>query len=249
MKKTPLIISGACGKMGRRIARMALRDGSFSIVAAIENIESPFIGKDYGTVLKRTKLGVRVSASPIDQVKMNAVVIEFSTPDVSIRHLKEAARSRKKVVIGTTGFSEKQREEIRRISRSIAVVVSPNMSVCVNLLFKAVGDFAEALSKNYKVRIQEAHHIHKKDAPSGTAKELARVVKEKGGGTKAPIKSIREGEIIGDHTVAFDSIFDTIRITHNAKTRDIFAHGSLVAAAFVRSKKKGYYSMKEVLGL
>jgi 4-hydroxy-tetrahydrodipicolinate reductase len=124
------------------------------------------------------------------------------------------------------------------------------MSVGVNLLFKLVGDASKVLGNEYEISILEAHHEQKKDAPSGTAKEMAGIVKSvKGSATDVAISSIREGEIVGEHTITFESEEDLIEITHSAKTRDIFAKGALKAAKFVAGKKSGLFAMKDVLAL
>ena len=153
------------------------------------------------------------------------------------------------MVIGTTGLSAEDTEKIRAASAAIPVVLSPNMSVGVNLLFKMVADAAKTLGPEYAIEIVEAHHVHKKDAPSGTAKEMARLIKDAKGDVEVPIESVREGEVVGEHTIIFDSDVDTLEITHSAKTRDIFAKGALQAAKFLAGKKPGLYSMKDVLAL
>jgi 4-hydroxy-tetrahydrodipicolinate reductase len=123
------------------------------------------------------------------------------------------------------------------------------MSIGVNLLFKMVRDAAKTLGRVYHTEIVEAHHEEKKDKPSGTAKEIARIVKAEHGGGDVPIESIREGEIVGEHTITFESDADLIEITHSAKTRDIFAQGALAAAKWAAKKEAGLYTMKDVLAL
>jgi len=176
-------------------------------------------------------------------------LIEFTEPEATIDHLALCEKHGKAAVIGTTGLSEAQREAVAGAAKKIPVVYSPNMSVGVNVLFRMVGEAARALGHEYRVEIVEAHHVHKKDAPSGTAKELARIVKDARGDVKIPIESVREDEIVGEHTITFEGPFDVIEITHSAKTRDIFAKGALVAAAFVAGKPAGLYSMRDVLAL
>jgi 4-hydroxy-tetrahydrodipicolinate reductase len=149
------------------------------------------------------------------------------------------------MVIGTTGLSEEEKIKVKEASRYIPIVFSPNMSVGVNLLFRLVREAAKTLS-DYEVKIIEAHHIHKKDAPSGTAKKLAEIIEKESGKKVTDIKSIREGEIVGDHRVIFDSPLDTIELFHSAKTRDIFAKGALVAARFVVRQKTGLFDMEMV---
>lgn len=218
-----LAISGYQGKMGKRIAALAAEDKVFKITAKIEMNDS------------------------VDLVKGSDVLIEFTTPDATISHLKACSLNKVAMVIGTTGLNDSQLSEVRLAAKNIPVVYSPNMSVGVNCLFDLVKSAAEKLGLDYKINIIEAHHVHKKDAPSGTAKKLAQIVKETTGRDVEDIKAIREGEIVGDHRVIFESSVDRIELFHTAKTRDIFALGALKAAKFVAGKKPGIYSMQGVL--
>jgi 4-hydroxy-tetrahydrodipicolinate reductase len=154
------------------------------------------------------------------------------------------------VVIGTTGLNPQQIERVKQAATIIPVVFSPNMSLGVNLIFRLVKQAAQKLPRDYQVDIKEAHHVHKKDAPSGTAKRLAELIKQIPGRENGKIKidSIREGEIIGEHQVRFDGPQDTIIVKHSAKTRDIFAQGALEAAKFVIRQKPGLYDMQDVIG-
>ncbi|MFH0771344.1 MAG: 4-hydroxy-tetrahydrodipicolinate reductase [Candidatus Omnitrophota bacterium] len=234
-----LAISGCAGKMGRRIIALAAADRSLKAVIGLE--QEAFI-KDSPKLI-----GFKASCN-LDEIKRADVLIEFSVPEATMNCLKSALKHKKAMVIGTTGLSEKQLIEIKKASGKIAIVLSPNMSIGVNLLFKLVKEAAEKLSKEYHVRITEAHHIHKKDAPSGTAKRLAEVIKNTSGREVSDIKAIREGEIVGDHKVTFESPFDAIELSHSAKTRDIFAKGALAAAKFIVGKKPGLYDMRDVIG-
>jgi len=249
-RRLRIAISGACGKMGRRIASLALSDGFFSLCGAIEVPGHPLIEADYGAVLKDKRLkNVMVTTMTEPALKNVDVLIDFSSPSAVIGNLKRAVRTRTGAVIGTTGISERERRLIRGISKKLPVVLSPNMSIYVNILFRVVNDVARMLTDDVRVCISEAHHIHKKDAPSGTAKELSRIIRKAGRITEIPITSVRENEIVGDHIVRFETPFDTLDIAHHAKTRDIFAQGALAAARFVAGRKKGLYTMKDVLGL
>ncbi len=234
-----LAISGCAGKMGTRIFNLALDDKDLKPVIGIEQTEA------LKSCLKTS--GFKVSDSP-DDIKEVDVLIEFTAPEPTIEHLDYALKYEKAMVIGTTGLSEDQVGRIKEASKKIPIVFSPNMSIGVNLLFKLVKETAEKLSKDYGVRIVEAHHIHKKDAPSGTAKKLVQIIKDASGREVSDIKSIREGEIVGYHKVTFESPVDTIELSHSAKTRDIFAKGALVAAKFIAGKKPGLYDMQDVLG-
>ena len=177
------------------------------------------------------------------------MLIEFTTPQATEEHLKSCLKHKIRLVIGTTGLSETQVETIRTASARIPIVLSFNMSIGVNVLFMLAQAAAAKLGGDYTARIVEAHHIHKKDAPSGTAKTLAEKIAQGSGRKVTDIQSIREGEIIGDHEVILESSVDTIKISHSAKTRDIFAKGSLVAVKFLMNKTSGLYSMQDVLGL
>jgi len=221
-----ICMSGSKGKMGSSIVALAKDDGEFEVSGAFDidgNAEPMIEGCD--------------------------CLIEFTTPEATLAHLTICEKYKKAMVIGTTGFSHADEEKISGVSAKIPVVFSPNMSIGVNTLFKMVNDAAKVLGPEYEVSIIEAHHVHKKDAPSGTAKELVRIVKEIKGNIKIPIDSVREDEIVGEHTITFESPLDLIEITHSAKTRDIFAKGALEAAKFVIKKDKGLYTMKDVLGL
>lgn len=233
-----LAISGCCGKMGTRILNLALQGKSFSVVCALEKKGHPLIGK------KISNLEV---CDDIEKIKGADVLVEFTTPESTIEHLDICVKYNKPMVIGTTGLSQEQQDKIKIASKKIPIVFSPNMSIGVNFLFKLVRESAQKLSKDYKVLITEAHHIHKKDKPSGTAKKLAQIIKEWRGEDVEEIRSIREDEIIGDHEVIFDSEYDTIKLSHSAKSRDIFAKGALAAAQLVVNKKNGIFGMEDIL--
>lgn len=234
-----LAISGCQGRMGARIMHLAQEDRDFEISALLEHRGHPGVGGQADNIT--------IESEP-EAIKGSNVLIEFTTPEATIEHLAACVKYRAKMVIGTTGLSDAQIKMITKASRTIPIVFSSNMSVGVNILFKLVKDAAR-IAANYDVRIVEAHHIHKKDAPSGTAKTLAKIVEEASKTKVSDIKAIREGEIIGDHDVIFESEVDMLTLRHHAKTRDIFAKGALVAAKFVASQKKGLFDMQDVLGL
>ncbi|MFA4981764.1 MAG: 4-hydroxy-tetrahydrodipicolinate reductase [Candidatus Omnitrophota bacterium] len=221
-----LCISGSKGKMGSRIVALAKEDAEFEISGEFD---------------------AGIEAGPL--VKECDCLIEFTSPQATMEHLALCEENKRAMVIGTTGLSAAEQEKIKEVSAKMPVVFSPNMSIGVNLLFKMIRDSSKILGPEYEVSIVEAHHVHKKDAPSGTAKELTRIIKENRGDVKVPIDSVREAEIVGEHTITFESEYDLIEITHSAKTRDIFARGALSAAKFVVGKKSGLFSMKDVLGL
>jgi len=220
-----LVVSGCCGKMGKRIIALARADKEFKIVGAIEIGDNP------------------------EAIKEADALIEFTNPAATCEHLALALKYKKAVVIGTTGLENAQLKKIKQAAGKIPVVFSPNMSLGVNVLFRLVKEAAQKLGAGYKVDIVEAHHVHKKDAPSGTAKRLAELIKQAPGHKKEKVKidSIREGEIVGEHQVRFESTQDMITIKHSAKTRDIFARGALAAARFAVKQKPGLYDMQDII--
>jgi len=243
-----LIISGCCGKMGRRIIALSLADKEVKLAGVIEGKGHPAVGRKLSEILIKPRLNMQVSDSP-ETIKEGDCLIDFSNPLGTIEHLALALKYKKAVVIGTTGLNAQQVEKVKQASADIPILFSPNMSLGVNLVFRLVKQAAEKLGKAYKADIIEAHHVHKKDAPSGTAKRLAELIKQsrrqKNGYIK--IESIREGEIIGDHQVRFSGPKDTIIVKHSARTRDIFAQGALAAAKFVVKQNPGLYDMQDVI--
>lgn len=228
-----IIVSGALGRMGKRITDLAGKDPEFSVIGGVEQ------KKDAGGNI----------VSDLSEIKKEYdCIIDFTTPGATIEHVKAAKNLKKAMVIGTTGLSDEETKIIRDASGVIPIVFAPNMSVGVNVFLGLIGRAAKTLG-DYKVSIKEAHHVHKKDKPSGTAKLMAKIVKEKLSDIDLPIESIREDEIVGDHDIVFESSVDIIKISHSAKTRDIFAIGALKAAKFVAKKKKGLFSMRDVLKL
>jgi len=233
-----VIVSGACGKMGRRIIQLAKGDSQIDLIAGLEHEGHPDVGKEVE--------GVKIIGD-YSQIKSCDCLIDFSAPVATMAHIPHLIKFKKPVVVGTTGLAPDQQKVIQEASKAIAIVFSPNMSIGVNLLFRLV-KMAGSVLKNYKIYIEEAHHIHKKDAPSGTAKRIAQILNEEGFSIKTEdIKAIREDEIIGDHRIVFESGMDKIELFHSAKTRDIFAQGAVRASKWVAGKKSGLYSMDEVL--
>ncbi|MCF7869635.1 MAG: 4-hydroxy-tetrahydrodipicolinate reductase [Candidatus Omnitrophica bacterium] len=233
-----LAINGICGKMGKRILRLSKQDEQIKIVVGFEQKNHPKIGE---------KIDAVEVFADYNRIQQCDTIIDFSAPGATLAMLKKAKDSKKSIVIGTTNLDKKQEAEIKEISKDIPVVYSPNMSIGVNLFFKILKTAASVL-KEYRVAIKEAHHIHKKDAPSGTAKKLAEIINEFGFDLGyGQIKAKRKGEIIGDHQVTFENDFDSFKIVHHAKTRDIFAQGAIIAAKWIKGKSAGLYSMEDVL--
>lgn len=233
-----ICVSGACGKMGTRIINLAEADSNLEVIYGLEYKGNPAIGK----IIEGVKI-----VDNCEVLKECDCLIEFATPLAGIEHLTCLVNYKKPAVIGTTGFEPSQTEKIKEAAKHIPIVFAPNMSVGVNLLFRLVELAAKKL-KGYKIYIEEAHHVHKKDAPSGTAKKIVEIINGQGFCVKnEEVKVIREEEIVGDHAIVFENEFDRIEIAHSAKTRDIFAQGALVAANWIIGKKPGLYSMQEVL--
>jgi len=195
-------------------------------------------------------------------------VIDFTIPDATLEHVRVAAEGKKPIVIGTTGLNSAQIGDIEKFSAVIPVVLAPNMSLGVNVLFKLVGEVSKTLGGDYDIEIVEMHHRFKVDAPSGTALKLAELA-AKGLGVKLEeagvfgrkgligerkpkeigVMTLRGGDVVGEHTVIFAGLGERIELTHRASSRDTFARGALRAAKWVVDKLPGLYSMQDVLGL
>jgi len=244
-----LVIAGCCGRMGRAIAQAALRDAVFSIGGAFEVAGHQSVNTDYGTVLGHDAPLLPVVGDARRAIAQGDVLVEFTVPEPTVAHAELARELRKPMVIGTTGLSESQIAEIKQAAREVPIVLSPNMSVGVNLLCELAELAARRLGAEYSVTVDEAHHQHKKDAPSGTAKRLAeRLAKARGVPVaEIPITYTREGEIVGDHTVLFTGPAERLELTHRAQSREVFALGALKAAQFVVRQPPGLYDMSHVL--
>lgn len=235
-----LAVSGCQGRMGQSITRLALKDKDFKLSALLEYKEHPKVNQ--------TEHGIVISAD--NRILRGCdVLIEFTTPQATIENLQACLDHKVKMVIGTTGLQPEQAARIKEAAKRIPIVYASNMSVGVNILFKLTQIAAQKTADSYTINISETHHVHKKDAPSGTAKTLSEIAETASKTKVRNIESRREGEVIGDHSVIFESEEDTITIAHHAKSRDIFAKGALVAAKFLDGKSKGLFNMQEVLGL
>ena len=263
-----LAVAGAAGRMGKAILMLAAQDKSFSIAGGIEHPESSALGTDIGELLGVEPLGVKVSGSPYEILQKADVLIDFTHPSATPGHLKAAVKTKTGYVVGTTGLGESILRDIRKASKIIPVVQSPNMSIGVNLLFRLAELTAVALDESYDIEIAEIHHRLKKDAPSGTAVKLLEilasargknlkkdVVYERKGETdvrppgKLGVFALRGGDVVGDHTVYFLGDGERIELSHRASSRDAFAQGALRAAKFVAKRNSGLYHMQQVLGI
>lgn len=258
-----LAITGAAGRMGRRIIALAAAERDLRVSVALEAAGCTELGKDAGVLAGVAPLGVPVTASaasPFD------VMIDFTTAAATPALLDACQSSSRAIVIGTTGHDAAGRERIAAAARRIPVVHAPNMSVGVNVLLRITRQLAAALDASYDVEITEAHHRFKADAPSGTAIALRDAVlagRKDAGDDKATavfgcppglrpagqvtLHSLRLGDTVGEHSVHFGTLGETVTVSHSAHSRDTFAVGALRAARWIHGKPAGLYSMQDVL--
>jgi 4-hydroxy-tetrahydrodipicolinate reductase len=262
------IVSGACGRMGQTLVRAISKTDDIKVVAALEAKDHSSFGKDIGRIVGLEKLGILVVDDLNNVIEEGDVIIEFTNTETTLEHLRTAVEYNKAIVIGTTGFSEEQAKEIKKLAVDVPCVMAPNMSVGVNMLFKTVREIAPILGDDYDIEIIEAHHRTKREAPSGTAMRIADVLAEvlgrnikevgiygrKGTIGERPrkeigIHAIRAGDIVGEHRVLFVTQGEMLEITHRVHSRDTFARGALRAVRFLAKAKKGLYDMQDVLKL
>ena len=261
-----VVAAGAAGRMGSRIVA-CLRDvPDLRLVAALEAPGHPAAGRDAGEVAGVGAMGVSIGADVASAIVRDRVLIEFSAPEPTLEHLRRVADVGARAVIGTTGFTSPQREEIAELARRAAIMLSPNMSVGVTLALQVLATMARALGDDYDVEVTEIHHRFKKDAPSGTALRMAEVVAEALGrdlgsvgvygrqgvpGERSQkeiaVMSLRSGDVVGEHTVSFGTLGERLELTHRAHNRDTFARGALRAARWIAGRVPGLYSMQDVL--
>ncbi len=272
--KSKLIVSGAAGRMGRRIIALAIDAGQFDIIAAVERQDHPDIGKDAGLVAAAGPINVKLDSVypaprrggiyPPDA----GVVIDFSQPAAADKTIDYCAENGAALVLGTTGLTPGQLGKIKTASEKIPAIYATNMSVGMNVLFALVGKVASMLGDDYDIEIIEQHHRFKKDAPSGSALTLAENIC-KATGKKFPdcltpgrsgkdalrqkgtigVHAIRAGDITGIHSVIFGTLGEKLTLNHTAHSRDTFARGALRAAQWLIGKKPALYTMSDVLGI
>ncbi len=254
--------------MGGRIIVAVCEAEGTELSGALERIGHPLLGQDAGIVAGCGTSGVKITDKLNDVVKGCDVLIDFTSPKVSLKNLEVCALSGKAIVIGSTGFSLEEKALAGELAKDIPVVLAPNMSVGVNVCFKVLSDIAKILGDDFDVEIVEAHHRLKKDAPSGTAIRMGEVVAGalgrdyrqvanchregiSGERTREEIgmQTIRGGDIIGDHTVYFIGMGERVELTHRAHTRDMLSRGAVRAAKWVVTQRPGLYDMQDVLGL
>ena len=265
---TKVIIAGAAGRMGQRIAYMVQQHPDLEIVAGFEQPDNPNVGRDIGEVAGFGAIGVAIAPSLAEVVNSGDVLIDFTFHAATMEFAKECAAAGKAMVIGTTGLSQDNLDELRAMSDKMAIVQSANMAVGVNVMFKIAKKIASVLGDDYNMEIVEAHHNMKKDAPSGTALRLGEMlaegvernladvgVYERNGiiGERSKeeigIQTIRGGDIVGEHTIYYCGPGERIELTHRAHSRDNFARGAAAAAAWLTGKSSGMFTMFDVLEL
>ncbi len=263
--KTLIAVNGVCGRMGQRIVQLAFEDKELTVAAALDAPGHPQLGRDIGEVVGLGKVGVLVNSFvPVEQ-RLN-VVIDFSTPEGTMAVLPMCVERHIPLVVATTGHTPAQKREIEGAAHHTALLMAPNMSLAVNVLMKLVRQAASVLKdKGFDVEILERHHRFKKDSPSGTALHFARVIQEAMGqtelrhgreglvGERPPheigVHAIRVGDNVGEHTIIFSTLGETMELTHRAHARDCYVRGALQAAKYLADRPPGRYTMDDVLGL
>ena len=262
-----IAIAGASGRMGRMLIETVLDDANATLAGALDRPGSPQLGQDAGAFLGRAT-GVALT-DDVERVFADAeFLVDFTRPAGTLEYLEAAVRHGVKMIIGTTGFDDAQKAQLRAAGEKIGIVFAPNMSVGVNVTLKLLEFAAKQLAEGYDIEIIEAHHRHKVDAPSGTALAMGEVVAHALGrdlkdcavygregvtGERDPstigFSAIRGGDIVGDHTVLFAGIGERIEITHKSASRLSYAQGALRAARFLAERDTGFFDMQDVLGL
>ena len=255
MKKINLAITGCMGRMGQQLIKSVKKNKTFNLVALTER-----------TKINKKISGIKPEFNSTGAFKKASIIIDFTVPKCTLEILKIAAKQKKKVVIGTTGFSKKEEILIKKFSRKIAILKAGNMSLGVNLLMYLTEIASKSLGKNFLSKVYEVHHKHKKDYPSGTAlmlgegiangknKEFYNLIGKKylnkkifPFGNKINFNSIRKGRVIGEHEVTFSSGKEVVTLNHESFDRALYSEGALTAAKWLSNKKAGLYSMRDLL--
>ena len=255
MKKINLAVTGCMGRMGKQIIKSVKLDKSFKLVTLTEN-----------KLIKKKINGIKINQNTEQAFKNVNLIIDFTMPKCTFEVLKIATKFKKKVIIGTTGFTKKEESLIKSYSKKIAILKSGNMSLGINLLMYLTEIASNALGNNYLSKILEVHHKYKKDYPSGTALMLGKGIaigknknlsqltgkkylnkKEFPYGKKINFNSLRKGEAVGEHEVKFSSGKEIITLNHESFDRSLYSEGALIAAKWLMKKKAGLYSMRDVL--
>jgi 4-hydroxy-tetrahydrodipicolinate reductase len=263
--KTILGINGAAGRMGQRLVHLTCEDKELTLGAGLEAANHPRLGQDIGEIAGLGKLGVPLRAELPREHRLDSL-IDFSMPEGTMTVLPLCVERRIPLVVATTGHTAEQRRDIEAAAHHTALLMAPNMSLSVNVLFQLVRQAATLFKdKGFDVEIVERHHRFKKDAPSGTALHFARIVQEVMGqselrhgreglvGERPPheigIHALRTGDNVGEHTIIFSTLGESLELVHRGNSRDSYARGALLAAKFLAAKPPGRYTMNDVLGL
>ncbi|MDY6821121.1 MAG: 4-hydroxy-tetrahydrodipicolinate reductase [Deferribacterota bacterium] len=262
-----ICVVGAAGRMGSLIALEIINSSKLNLVGAIEAENSPFLGKDIGDICKCDKTGINITSNILDIAKKADIIIDFSGSKGTKANLDNYSKLKKPLVIGSTALDDSTVKSLENMSKNFPLVLSPNMSIGVNLLFKLTEIVAKTLKEGFDIEIVEAHHNMKKDAPSGTAMKLANIIKDinslkendiiygrKGDScvrekNQLCVHAIRGGDIVGDHTVMFCGLGERLELTHRASSRNTFVKGAIKAALWIKEKEPGLYNMYDVLNL
>ena len=255
MRKINLSISGCMGRMGQQLIKSSKKNRNFKLVSLTEN-----------RLINKKIVGLRPSKNNVNAFKKTNVIIDFTVPKCTLEILKIATKLKKRVVIGTTGFSKKEENLIKKFSKKIPILKAGNMSLGVNLLMYLTEIASKSLNNNFLSKVYEVHHKHKIDYPSGTALMLGRGIADGKNknfynlvgkkylnkksfpyAKKINFNSIRRGEVIGEHEVRFSSGKEIIKLNHESFDRALYSEGALTAAAWLMSKKSGLYSMRDLL--
>ncbi len=255
MNKINLAITGCMGRMGQQIIKSSRKNKNFKIVSLTENRK-----------INKKIFGIKPQLNSLEAFKKANLIIDFTIPKCTIEILKIASKLKKKVVIGTTGFTKREENLIKKFSKKIPILKAGNMSLGVNLLMYLTEIASKSLGKEFLTKVYEVHHKHKKDFPSGTALMLARGVaigknkefykmigkkflnkKSFPYGNKVNFNSIRKGEVIGEHEVSFSSGKEIVTLNHESFDRALYSEGALTAAQWLSRKKPGLYSMRNLL--
>lgn len=262
-----IAIAGSAGRMGRTLIECVLKDPALTLAAALEQPGHALLGRDAGEHAG-VSTGVLLAADIDKALAASDVIVDFTRPSGTLAHLEACARLGRKMVIGTTGFSEDEKARIAAASGSIAIMFAPNMAVGVNVVFKLAEVAARSLGDDYDVEIIEAHHRHKVDAPSGTALKMGEIVAQalgrdpardfvhgregdtgERGAKEIAFHALRGGDIVGEHTVMFAGMGERIEVTVRSSSRATYAAGALRAVRFLSDRRNGLYDMQDVLGL
>ena len=255
MKKINLAITGCMGRMGQQLIKSSKANKNFKIVSLTEN-----------RVINKNIMGIRPNLNTENAFKKANVIIDFTVPKCTLEVLKIASKLKKRIVIGTTGFNKKEENIIKKYSKKIPILKAGNMSLGINLLMYLTEIASKSLNNNFLTKVFEIHHKNKKDHPSGTAlmlgkgiaigknKDFYRIIGKKylnkksfPYGKKINFNSLRKGSVIGKHKVSFSSGKEIVSLNHEAFDRALFAEGALTAASWIKGKKSGLYSMRNVL--